>query len=76
MLYLEDKREARLFEITGIKGIEVEKTLKIILKEYNDIVSQGVHDIGNCQTIEHAIRLLDETPVMEKQGNRSPREYE
>jgi len=39
MLYLEDEREARLFEITGMKGTEVEKALKIILEEYDDVVS-------------------------------------
>src|SRR6266498_1751707 len=66
MLYLEDEREAKLFEITGTKGTEVEQALKIILEEFDDIVSQGVHDIENCQTIEHAIRLLDETPVVGK----------
>ncbi len=76
MLHLEDKREARLFEITGTEGTEVEQALKAILKEYDDIVSRGAHDIGNCRTIEHAIRLLDETPVVGKQGHRSPREHE
>ncbi len=47
MLHLEDKREARLFEITGTEGIKVERALKNILEEYNDIVSQKAHDIGN-----------------------------
>ena len=73
MLHLEDKREARLFEIMGT---EVEQALKVILEEYDDVVSRGAHDIGNCRTIEHAIRLMDETPVVGKQGHRSPREYE
>ncbi len=76
MLHLEDEREARLFEITGTEGTEVEQALKIILEEYDDVVSRGVHDIGNCRTIEHAIRLMDETPVVGKQGYRSPREHE
>jgi len=40
MLYLEDKREVRLFEITGTEGTEVEQTLKSILEEYDDVVSQ------------------------------------
>ena len=66
MLYLKDEKEARLFEITGIEGTEVEKILKIILKEYDDIVLQGAHNIENCRTIEYAIRLLDEMPVVEK----------
>ncbi len=76
MLHLEDEREVRLFEITGMEGIEVEKILKTILEEYNDVVSREVHDIENCWTIKHAIRLLDKTPVMGKQGYRSPREHE
>ncbi len=76
MLYLEDEREAWLFEITGTEGTEVEQALKMIFEEFDDMVSWGAHDIGNCRTIEHAIRLMDETPVMGKQGHRSPREYE
>jgi len=64
MLHLEDKREARLFEITGIEGTKVEKAFKIILNKYNDIISQGSHDIGNCRTIKYAIRLLDKIPVV------------
>ncbi len=69
MLHLEDEREARLFEITETEGTEVEQALKIILEDYDDVVSREAHDIGNCQTIEHTIRLLDETPVVEKQGH-------
>jgi len=76
MLHLEDEREARLFEITGTEGTEVEQALKIILEEYDDVVSRGAHDIGNCRTIEHAIKLMDETPVVGKQGHRSLREHE
>ena len=76
MLHLEDEREAWLFEIIGTEGTEVEQALKIILEEYNDVVFQGAHDIGNCRTIEHAIRLMDKTPVVGKQGHRSPREHE
>ncbi len=76
MLHLEDEREAWLFEITRTEGTEVEQILKIILEEYDDVVSQEAHNIGNCQTIEHAIRLMDETPVVRKQGHRSLREHE
>ena len=76
MLHLEDEKEARLFEITETEGTEVEQALKIILEEYDDVVSWKAHDIGNCQTIEHAIRLLDETPVVGKQGHRSLKEHE
>ncbi len=59
MLYLEDKRKARFFEITRIEGIEVKKALKMILEKYNDIVSQEAYDIENCKIIKHAIRLLN-----------------
>src|SRR6266540_1145188 len=76
MLHLEDEREARLFEIMGTEGTEVEQALKVILEEYDDVVSRGAHDIENCRTIEHAIRLMDETPVVGKQGHRLPREHE
>src|SRR6266540_330792 len=40
MLHLEDEREARLFEIMGTEGTEVEQALKIILKEYEDVISR------------------------------------
>jgi len=69
MLHLEDERKVRLFEITGMAGTEVEKALKAILEEYDDIVLQEAHDIENCQMIEHAIRLLDKIPVVEKQNH-------
>src|SRR6266498_3279893 len=39
ILYLEDEREARLFEIIGIEKTEVKQALKIILEEYDDVVS-------------------------------------
>ena len=48
MLHLEDEREVRLFEITGTEGTEVKQALKMILEEFDDVVSQGVHDIRNC----------------------------
>ena len=48
MLHLEDEREAKLFKIIGIEGTEVKKTFKTILEEYDNVVSQRSHDIGNC----------------------------
>ncbi len=48
MLHLENEREVRLFEITEIEKTEVKKILKIILEKYDDIISQGAHDIKNC----------------------------
>ena len=47
MLYLNDEKEVRLFEITEIEGTEVERVFKTILKKYNDIVFQEVYNIGN-----------------------------
>jgi len=48
MLHLEDEKETRLFEIIGKEETEVEKTFKAILEKYDDVVSQGAHDIRNC----------------------------
>jgi len=48
MLYLENKRKIRLFEITGMEGTEIEKALKIILEEYDEVVSWETHNIENC----------------------------
>jgi len=76
MLYLEDEREARLFEITGTERIKVEKTLRIILEKYDDVVFRETHDIENCRMIEHAIRPLNKIPVVRKQGHQSPKEHE
>ena len=76
MLHLEDEREVWLFEITEIGGTEVEQALKIILEEFDDVVSRGAHDIGNCQIIEHAIRLLNEILVVGKQDHWSLKEHE
>ncbi len=67
MLYLEDKREASLIEITGMEETEVEKVFKTILEEYDDVVFWEIHNIENCRTIKHAIRLLDETLIVGKQ---------
>ena len=39
MLHLKDERKARLFKITGAEGTEVEQALKVILEEYDDVVS-------------------------------------
>ncbi len=34
MLYLKQKKEVRLYKIIEIKGIEIKRALKIILKEH------------------------------------------
>jgi len=38
MLHLKDEKEAKLFKIIRTERIEVEKALKTILEEYDDIV--------------------------------------
>ena len=48
MLHLEDEREVRFFKITEMERTEIEKALKTILKEYDDIVFREAHDIENC----------------------------
>ena len=66
MLHLKNERKAKFFKIIITEETEVEKALKIILEKYNDIVSKRAHDIENCQTIKHIIRLLNKTSVVGK----------
>jgi len=68
MLYLKNKKETRFYKITKIKRIEIERILKQILKNYNDIIFRKLYDIENCIIIEYVIRLLDEILVVEKQN--------
>ncbi len=42
------RKRGPTLEIIGTEGTEVEQILKVILKEYDDVVSRGAHDIGNC----------------------------
>src|SRR6266540_2223681 len=72
MLHLEEEKDYLLYEITDIYPDEVQK----ILQEYDDIMSKGAHDIGNCTSIEHAIRLVSEVPVVGKMGYHTPKEYQ
>src|ERR1044072_3302846 len=37
----------------------IQKEIDKIINEYQDIISKGDHDIGNCKLIKHAIRLTD-----------------
>ena len=75
MLYLKDEREARLFKITEIKGIKVERAFKIILKKYDNVVFWRTYNIENCQMIEYVIKLLNKILVVGKQDYQSLREY-
>src|SRR6266540_3646466 len=71
MLHLEKERDYLLYEITDIYPEDLQK----ILQEYYDIVSKGAHDIGNCTSVEHAIRLVSEVPVVGKMGYYTPKEH-
>ena len=39
---------------------DIVKEVKKLLREYQDIVSKGDHDIENCNIVKHAIRLTDD----------------
>src|SRR6266498_4126538 len=71
MLHLEDELEANLYEITIMYPEKVQQ----ILNEFDKIVSKGLYDIENCLTIEHAIRLTIDIPVVEKMGYHISKEY-
>ena len=47
-----------------------------ILNEYDDVVSKGSHDIGNCKLVKHDIRLNNERLIKRKQSPRSAKENE
>ena len=72
MLHLEEDRDYLLYEITDTYPKEVQE----ILQEYDDIVSKGAHDIGNCTSVEHAIRLVSEVPVVRRMGYHTPKEHQ
>ncbi len=71
ILHLEEERDYLLYEITDTYPEEVQK----ILQEYDDIVSKRAHDIGNCTSVEHAIRLISEASVVRKMGYHTPKKY-
>src|ERR1043165_5185445 len=55
---------------------DITKEVEELLREYQDIVSKGDHDIGNCDIVEHAIRLTDDIPTTCRLRPRSPKENE
>ncbi len=71
MLYLRDELEANLYEITLTYLEEVQQ----ILNKFDEIVSKEPHDIGNYLTIEYAIRLITNGPVVRKMGYHIPKEH-
>src|ERR1044072_1960888 len=58
----EENEAAYNFQIKEDEEEEKEMTEEIeeLLREYQDIVLKGDHDIGNCDIVEHAIRLTDD----------------
>ena len=62
MLHLKDELEANLYEIIAIYPEEIQQ----ILNEFDEIVLKKSHDIGNCLTIKHTIRLTTDILVVGK----------
>src|ERR1043165_2886864 len=54
----------------------IQEKIDEILNEYQDIVFKENHDIGNCNLIEYAIRLIDDIPTICRLRQRSPKENE
>src|SRR6266498_966516 len=71
-------QEAKLYELIGeeVMNTHVKEMLDKILNKYDDVVSKGPHDIGNCKLVKHDIRLNDERPIKRKQSLRSVKENE
>ncbi len=71
-------QEAKLYELIGeeVMDTHVKEMLDKILNEYDDVVSKGPHDIGNCKLVKHDIRLNDERSIKCKQSFRSAKENE
>ena len=39
------------------------KEVKELLIQYDEIISKGSHDIGNCTIVEHVIHLITKKPI-------------
>src|SRR5688572_13956943 len=77
--YMDDAERDQYYDFYNIIGdeayrSEIDQAVKTIIEEFDDVVSKGPHDIGNCITIEHAIRLNNENPHWCKNRRRQPRE--
>jgi len=71
-------QEVKFYELISeeVMNTHVKEMLNEILNEYDDVVSKGSHDIGNCKLVKHDIRLNDERPIKRKQLPRSAKENE
>ena len=58
-------QETKLYELIGkeVMDTHVKEMLVEILNEYDDVVSKGSHNIGNCKLVKHDIRLNDKRPI-------------
>ncbi len=58
-------QEAKLYELISeeVMNSHVKEMLDEILVEYDDVISKGSHNIGNCKLVKHNIRLNDERPI-------------
>jgi len=76
--YDQYNQKAKLYELIGeeVMEIHVKEMLDEILNEYDDVVSKGSHDIGNCKLVKHDIRLTDKKSIKCKQLSRSTKENE
>ena len=66
--YNQYNQEAKLYKLIEeeVMDTHVKEMLDEILNEYDDVVSKGPHDIGNCTLVKYDIRLNNERPVKYK----------
>ncbi len=71
-------QEAKIYELIGeeVMDIHIKEMLDEILIEYDDVVSKGSHNIGNCKLVKHDIRLNDKRPIKWKQSLKLAKENE
>ncbi len=69
-------QEAKLYELISEEVINahVKEMFDKILTEYDDVVSKGPHNIGNCKLVKHDIRLNDKRSIKHKQSPRFAKE--
>src|SRR6266540_856029 len=71
-------QKVKLYELIGEEVIDahIKEMLDEILIKYDNVVSKGSHDIGNCKLVKHDIRLNNERPIKRKQSPRSAKKNE
>ena len=74
------EEEFNIYQMTDwsekVEETVTQEEIDEILNEFQDVVSKGDHDIGNCNLIEHAIRLIDDIPTTCRLRQRVPKENE